>query len=169
VSHGHHPLDCKEENMKLAEVMTRDVETIAPDASLQQAAQRMEELNVGALPVCDGARLIGVVTDRDITVRGVSVGASASEDVVADCMSADPLYAYEDEPIEVALDRMRAAQVRRLMVMDRDKQLVGVVSLGDVAAKTPHKSEAATALEDISTPAKPDRPAKPARARKKVN
>ena len=156
--------------MKLAEVMTRDVETIPPDASLQRAAQRMEELNVGALPVCDGARLVGVVTDRDITVRGVSVGASVSEDVVADCMSAEPLYAFEDDSVEEALDRMRAAQVRRLMVIDRDKQLVGVVSLGDVATKAAaHKSEAATALQDISTPAKPDRPARPTRSRKKAS
>jgi len=155
--------------MKLAEVMTRDVETIPPDASLQQAAQRMEELNVGALPVCDGARLIGVVTDRDITVRGVSVGASPAGGMVADCMSAEPLYAYEDESVEEALDRMRAAQVRRLMVIDRDKQIVGVVSLGDVATKAPHKAGAATALEDISTPARPDRPARPSRSRKKTH
>lgn len=153
--------------MKLAEVMTRDVETIAPDTSLQLAAQRMEELNVGVLPVCDGARLIGVVTDRDITVRGVSVGASPGEDVVADCMSADPLYVYEDDPVEQALDRMRAAQVRRLMVIDHDKQLVGVVSLGDMATKAPDKTDAAAALGDISTPAKPDRPARKTRSRKK--
>ncbi len=153
--------------MKLAEVMTRDVETIAPDTSLQAAAQRMEELNVGALPVCDGARLIGVVTDRDITVRGVSVGASPGDDVVADCMSAEPLYAREDDSVEHALDRMRAAQVRRLMIIDGDKQLVGVVSLGDLATKAPNKADSATALEEISTPAKPDRPARKARARKK--
>ncbi|TXL76305.1 CBS domain-containing protein [Vineibacter terrae] len=154
--------------MKLAEVMTRDVETIAPDASLQEAAQRMEELNVGALPVCDGAQLIGVVTDRDIIVRGVSVGALPGEDVVADCMSAEPLFAFEDEPVEHALDRMRSAQVRRLMVIDRDKQLVGVVSLGDVATKAPHKAQAAAALQEISTPSKPDRPTRPPRRKKEA-
>jgi Mg/Co/Ni transporter MgtE len=82
-------------------------------------------------------------------------------------MSAEPLYAYEDDPVEQALDRMRSAQVRRLMVIDRDGQLVGVVSLGDVATKAPHKTETAAALEDISTPSKPDRPARATRSRKK--
>jgi CBS domain-containing protein len=156
----------KESDMKLGEVMTRDVETIPPDTTLQEAARRMEDLNVGALPVCDGKRLIGVVTDRDITVRGVSVGASATADVVADCMSAEPLFAFEDDPLEHAVERMRTAQVRRLMVVDRNKELVGVVALGDIATKTADRDQAASALEGISTPAKPDRPARRSRSRR---
>ena len=97
--------------MLVAEAMTRNIETVSPDASLQQAAQKMEELDVGVLPVCDGHRLLGIITDRDIAVRGVSAGASPTETLVQDCMSTDPAWCYEDDDVERALDEMEAGQI----------------------------------------------------------
>jgi predicted transcriptional regulator len=91
--------------------MTRDVETIPPDASLQQAAEAMEATGVGSLPVCDGRRL---VTDRDIVVRGAATGQSPVEMLVRDCMTDDISYAFEDEDAEAVLARMKTLQIRRL-------------------------------------------------------
>ena len=115
--------------------MTRDVETIAPDASLQQAAEAMEAMGVGSLPVCDGRRLVGTITDRDIVVRGVATGRSPVEMLVRECMTEDISYAFEDEDAEEVLARMKTLQVRRLAVLDREKNLVGIVSLGDIATE----------------------------------
>jgi len=83
--------------MQVSEIMTRGVETVAPDASLQQAAAAMEALGVGSLPICDGRRLVGVITDRDIVVRGVAAGFSPVDHTVAECMTADAAYAFADE------------------------------------------------------------------------
>ncbi|HEX2887971.1 CBS domain-containing protein [Vineibacter terrae] len=143
--------------MLVAEAMTRDIETISPDASLQQAAQKMEELDVGILPVCKGDRLQGVITDRDIIVRGVAAGASPTEVLVQDCMSTDPAWCYEDDQITAALDEMEAGRIRRLMVLDRHERLVGVLALGDIAVKAEADPETGAALAEISRPAAPDR------------
>ena len=153
--------------MLVAEVMTRNVEMIAPDASLQQAAQKMEELDVGVLPVCDGHRLLGVITDRDIAVRGVSTGASPTQTLVQDCMSTEPAWCYEDDPIDTALDEMEAGRIRRLMVLDHDERLVGVLALGDVAVKGQADRETGAALAEISRPATPDREG--LRAKRRLN
>ena len=107
--------------MQISEIMTRDVETIAPDASLQQAAAAMEALGVGSLPVCDGRRLVGAITDRDIVVRGVAAGLSPIDGLVSDCMTEDIAYAFCDEEADEVLERMKTLQVRRLAVLDRDK------------------------------------------------
>jgi CBS domain-containing protein len=117
--------------MQVSDVMTRDIETIPPDASLQQAAQAMEAIGVGSLPVCDGRRLVGTLTDRDIVVRGVAAGRSPIEMLVRECMTKDISYAFEDEDAEEVLARMKALQVRRLAVLDKEKNLIGIVSLGD--------------------------------------
>src|SRR6185503_16147343 len=89
--------------MQICEIMTREVETVPPDASLQKAAAAMEAVGVGSLPVCQGRRLVGAITDRDIVVRGVATGASPVDMLVRDCMSADISYAFEDEDVDAAL------------------------------------------------------------------
>ncbi|OGB23756.1 MAG: CBS domain-containing protein [Burkholderiales bacterium RIFCSPLOWO2_02_FULL_57_36] len=141
----------------ISEVMTRDVRTISPQENIRQAAQLMDELNVGAIPVCDDARLIGMVTDRDITVRATSAGDVPEETMVRDVMSVGVKTCFEDQPVDEVMEQMRDGQIRRVPVVDRETQnLIGIVSLGDVATK--HSAEVDRTLEKISTPAEPDRP-----------
>lgn len=141
---------------KVSDVMTRGVRSLSPADTLQFAAQAMDELAVGAVPVCDREHLVGMVTDRDITVRGTAQGLSARDACLKDVMSGEVRWCYEDQSIEEAANIMCEAQVRRLPVVDRDKRLVGMLSLGDVAVKSTAK-EAAQALREISVPAQPDR------------
>ena len=143
--------------MQVLDVMTRDVETIAPDASLQQAAEAMEAMGVGSLPVCDGRRLVGTLTDRDIVVRGVATGRSPVEMVVRECMTEDISYAFEDEDSEEVLARMKTLQIRRLAVLDKEKNLVGIVSLGDIATepRAADSKEVGEAIAEISEPSRP--------------
>lgn len=137
-------------------VMTRGVRSLSPADTLQLAAQAMEELEVGSIPVCDGQRLVGMVTDRDITLRGTACGLPADRTSLAQIMSGDVQWCYSDQSIEEAARLMSHAQVRRLPVVDQDKRLVGMLSLGDVATKA-DSAGAAQALRDISTPSAPDR------------
>jgi len=142
---------------RISEIMTRDVRIIAPTESLQRAAQIMDELNVGALPACEGERLAGMVTDRDIVVRAVSAGMSADSTPVSQVMSTNVQSCYEDEYVEDVMDRMRDVQIRRVPVMDRRERLVGMVSLGDIATKIRDDEEIKDTLEGISQPSQPDR------------
>jgi CBS domain-containing protein len=143
--------------MQISDVMTREVETVAPDASLQAAAAAMEAMGIGSLPVCQGRRLVGTLTDRDIVVRGVASGRSPIEMLVRECMTEDISYAFQDEDAEEVLARMRALQVRRLAVLDRDKNLVGIVSLGDIATepRAADLREVGEAIAEISEPSRP--------------
>jgi CBS domain-containing protein len=143
--------------MQIREIMTREVDVIRPDASVRDAALKMKELDVGAIPVCDGQKLQGLVTDRDITVRAVAEGRNPSEVQVAEVMSGDIAYCFEDETVEQAANLMESKQIRRLPVLDRNKQLAGIISLGDISVRTEgsrQKDLAADALEEISEPAK---------------
>lgn len=134
----------------VSEIMSTDVQVIGPQETLRSAARLMQELDVGALPVCDGERLLGMLTDRDITVRGVAEGLKPDESCVGDVMSAEVMYATEGQSAEDALQMMGEQQVRRLPVIDNDKHLVGVVSLGDFALRQDgHIDEA---VRDISQP-----------------
>ena len=110
--------------MQICEVMTREVETVTPDASLQQAAMAMEAMGVGSLPVCAGRRLVGTLTDRDIVVRGVATGRSPVDMQVRECMTEDISWAFEEEDAEEVLHRMQTLQVRRLAVLDKEKNLI---------------------------------------------
>ncbi len=143
--------------MQVSEIMTREVETVAPDASLQQAAAAMEALGVGSLPVCDGERLVGAITDRDIVVRAVAAGLSPVDSVVSDCMTSDIAYAFCDEEADDVLERMKALQVRRLVVLDRDKSLKGIVALGDIATepRAAALGSVGAAVAEISEPSRP--------------
>jgi len=137
--------------------MTPDVEVIAPQSTIREAAQLMDEINVGSLPVCDGRRLLGMVTDRDITIRATAAGKSPDECLVEEVMSEGADWCFEDEAVEDAMEKMQARQIRRLPVVDRDKMLVGIISLGDLAVDTERQEEVAETLERISDPAKPER------------
>mgnify|MGYP006146358997 CR=1 FL=1 len=138
------------------DVMTQGVQTLAPHDTVEQAARVMESLDVGVLPVCDGARIVGMLTDRDIVVRGVAQGLAATTTPLEDVMSAQVEWVFEDEGLTEVTARMQQLQIRRLPVLDRDKRLVGIVSLGDLAAKG-DAHQAGAALADISEPARPTR------------
>jgi CBS domain-containing protein len=120
--------------MKVSEVMTRDVCLARPDETLQQVADRMAARDIGFMPVGDDERLLGTITDRDIVVRAVARGLDGST-LVRDAMTQDVKYCYEDEEMEHVVQNMGNIQVRRLPVVDRNKRLVGVVSLADGALK----------------------------------
>lgn len=142
---------------EVSEVMTRGVRTMRPGDSLVQAAQAMDALDVGALPVCDGERLVGMLTDRDIVLRGVAQGRTPERTRLADVMTAKVDYCYEDDSMESVAELMQRARIRRLPVVDHDRRLVGIVSLGDMAVKGDAEADAAQALAGVSKPARPDR------------
>ena len=142
----------------VAEIMTRGVRTMSPDDTVVQAAQAMDELNVGVIPVCDGEKLVGMVTDRDIVVRGVAQEADTASMRLADVMSTNVRCATEDEDVDEVLDEMARSQIRRMPVVDRKEHLVGIITLGDIAAKTSDEEmDVAHSLGNISEPASPDR------------
>jgi CBS domain-containing protein len=134
--------------MQLKEVMTRRVETIEPSTGLRQAAKTMKDLDVGVLPVCDGDRLVGLVTDRDLTVRGLAEGSAAS---VAEVMTPEVAFCFEDQELAEAANLMEERQIRRIPVLSREKRLVGMVSLGDLA-NTGDQALAGEVLERVSQP-----------------
>ncbi|MDN7700482.1 CBS domain-containing protein [Burkholderia semiarida] len=138
----------------VSEVMTRDAATIGPTQSLREAARLMSELNVGALPVCDGTRLIGMLTDRDIVVRAVSMGVPPNESIEG-VVSGPANWCYEDDDISVVQKKMEDAQIRRVPVVDRQKRLLGIVALGDLA--TAADGAMSSTLGAVSAPARPDR------------
>jgi CBS domain-containing protein len=138
--------------MRVNEVMTPDVQCLAPDASLQAAAAKMKSLDVGAIPVCENDRLVGMVTDRDITVRATAEGEDPQKILVRDIMTPDILYCFEDQLVSEAGELMKENQVRRLVVLNRDKRLVGIVSLGDLATETRDEELAGATLEAVSEP-----------------
>jgi len=123
----------------VADIMRRDVHLASPDDTVQQAARQMREEDTGALPVGEGDRLVGMVTDRDVAVRLAAEGRDPSRTKVREVMSPEVRYVFEDEDLEHVADNMAEQQVRRLPVMNRQKRLVGVVSIADIAkAAKPH-------------------------------
>ncbi len=136
-------------NKKIKDVMTSGVETVSPGTTLREAAQKMRDLNVGPLPVCDGQKLAGIITDRDIVVRGIAMGHDPNTSKVSDVLTPDVEYCYEDDSIEKAAKYMGEKQIRRLMVVDTNKNLVGIISLGDISQEVSGR-KAGEALEEIS-------------------
>jgi CBS domain-containing protein len=138
--------------MKISEVMTRDVRIADPEMTIGEAAQLMGELDAGILPVANSERLIGMLTDRDIAVRGVGQGLGP-ETKVSELMTQDVKYCYEDEDCEDVVRNMGEIQLRRLPVVNRDKRLVGIVSIGDLAVTMGPDGEAiGDSLAGISRP-----------------
>ncbi|HAC01640.1 CBS domain-containing protein [Brevundimonas diminuta] len=136
--------------MKIRDVMSKNVQVARPEDTLQNVAGRMAAGDFGFIPVADGDRLIGALTDRDIVVRGVASGAGP-EARVLDVLSRDALVVRADDDLKVALDLMSSRQIRRLPVVDKDGRLVGVVSLGDLSTRVKERY-AGEALEEISRP-----------------
>ena len=134
--------------MIISEVMTRDVRIVSPDDSLESAAQLMEEQDFGSLPVAENDRLVGMLTDRDITIRAVARGLIPRECTVREVMSEEVKYVYDDESVRDVAIVMGDLHVRRLPVLDRAKRLVGIVSLGDLALTKP--TSAGDALQAIA-------------------
>ncbi len=137
--------------MKVRDCMTRDVRVAAPNQTLRDAALLMCELDVGVLPVGDDERLVGMVTDRDIAVRGVGQG-KGPDALVSEVMTDTVKYCYDDQSIEEVSRSMGDVQVRRMPVVDRQKRLVGIISLSDIANGEGAVDEAGEALRDISQP-----------------
>jgi CBS domain-containing protein len=139
--------------MKVKEIMTKSVETIAPDMPIQEAADRMRSLDVGVLPVSKGDRLVGILTDRDLTIRAVAQGKDPKRTPVQEAMTVDFVYCFEDQETEEAERIMEKNQIRRLPVLSDSKLLVGIVSLGDLATKTDERRAGET-LEKVSQPSR---------------
>ncbi len=135
--------------MRVSEAMTRDVRLATPGQSIRDAAKTMSEIDAGILPVGENDRLIGMITDRDIAVRAVAIG-KGPETPVRDVMSAEVKYCFEDDEIDDVCKNMANIQVRRLPVISRDKRLVGILSLADLAKKA--GSKAAEAVRGVSKP-----------------
>lgn len=136
--------------------MTAEVECIGPQASLQEAADRLRQLNVGSMPVCESDRLVGMITDRDITVRCTAEGKHPAQGRVQEAMTPSVHYCFDDQEVAEAAEQMRDHQIRRLCVLDRNKRLVGIVSLGDLALETGDNDLAGSTLERISEPSDAD-------------
>jgi CBS domain-containing protein len=147
----------EEEIMLLKDVMTRQVECVGPDDTIQAAARKMRDLNVGPVPVCgtDG-KLAGMVTDRDLAVRAVADGHDPKACKVRDVMTPEVVYCFEDQDTQDASRIMQDKQIRRVLVLNRDKRMTGIVSLGDLAVDA-SKQQAGETLRAVSEPAEPRR------------
>jgi len=136
--------------MKVSEVMTRDVQLIEPTQTIRDAAKMMAELDAGIMPVREGDRLVGMITDRDIAVRAVAQG-KGPDTPIREVMTEDVKYCYEDDDTQDVARNMAEIQVRRLPVLNQDKRLVGIISLGDLAV-TDEPGKAGEAVAGISQP-----------------
>ena len=136
--------------MKVHEIMTAHARCVGPENTLVEAAGLMRELDVGALPVCDEDRLAGMVTDRDITLRGVAGGRDPNTTPIRDVMSPGIVYVFADQEVEEVARIMEQRQIRRVPVLNREKRLVGIVSLGDIAVKEGKDSRSGDTLQSIS-------------------
>ncbi len=142
--------------MIVADVMTRGVECVEPDNSLVEAARKMKKMDIGIVPVCgQDEKLIGMLTDRDIVIRALADARDIHETKVRDIMTPAVVFCQQDQPVEHAAHLMRENQIRRLVVLDENKRLIGIVSLGDLAVDTDDEQLAGSALEGISQPAHP--------------
>jgi CBS domain-containing protein len=137
--------------MKVSEVMTRDVETVAPNTTLQEAARLMERIDAGVLPIVENGRLAGIVTDRDIVIRAIAAGSDPATTQARDIMSAEVKYVFDDEDVGDVAETMADLQVRRLPVVNRERQVVGIISIGDLAREE-RPRKVGEALQGISRP-----------------
>lgn len=142
--------------MKISDVMTREIKSLNPNDNINHAADLMRQYNVGSLPVCENNKVIGIITDRDITIRAVAEGDNSDTTIVRDIMSTNPVYIDECMDSKDAGRIMSERQIRRLPVVDKNKTLVGIVSLGDIATEPYTRTEASDALSSISEPSSPE-------------
>ena len=144
--------------MLVSDAMTRDVKICTPGQTIREAARTMAEIDAGALPVGENDRLIGMITDRDIAVRGVAQGRGP-DTPVREIMSEHVEYCYDDENLDRVAQGMAQVRVRRLPVVNREKRLVGILSLGDVALREGQREIVAETVAGVSTPGGPHRQA----------
>jgi CBS domain-containing protein len=131
--------------------MTASVEVISPFTPLQEAAEKMRVFDAGSLPICDGNKVLGMLTDRDIVVRAVAKGMHPEQTMVSDVMSEEVVYLFDDQDVSEAAKLMEERQIRRLLILNRDKELAGLVSLGDLAQFTDAKVSGHV-LEQVTEP-----------------
>jgi len=136
----------------LKEIMTSNVDIISRNASAEDAAMKMKHLNVGAIPICDGERLCGMVTDRDLVLRVMAEGLDPKQVRLSEATSSEVFFCYEDEDLEKASHVMSQKQIRRLPILSRAKKLVGIVSLGDLAVRGKDTQTSGDVLEQVSRP-----------------
>lgn len=141
--------------MQIAQIMTKGVALTDPGTTIREAARTMREENIGALPVGENDRLVGMVTDRDIAVRGVAEDKAPGSCTVRECMSEKVYYVFEDEDENRAAEMMAEHQVRRLPVLNRDKRLVGIVAMADLARTAGEATE--HAAQGVSQPSRAPR------------
>jgi CBS domain-containing protein len=134
--------------MKVREIMTTDVECVAPETGAVELAQKMKALDVGFLGICENDRLIGTVTDRDLVIRGIAEEVDIHSCKARDVMTEKVVWCYEDDDIEDVAEKMREKEVRRVLILNQQKRLVGVVSLGDISKVK--EEESGRTLKDIS-------------------
>ena len=139
--------------MQIKEIMTREPVVIGPDVVLKEAAERMRDLDSGVMPVGQNDRLVGMLTDRDITIRATAAGKDPNRTRVEEVMTPDVVYCFEDDDAVAAANIMEEHQLRRLIVLNRDKRLVGILSLGDLAVHTADDRLAGEVAEAVSEPA----------------
>lgn len=138
--------------MLVRETMTRNVELGVPEMSLVEVAQKMREGDFGLLPIGEEDRLVGVITDRDIVIRAVAEGKDPQKTFAREIMSSKVLYCYEDQSLEEVAENLGENQIRRLPVLNREKRLVGILSLGDLALSDDQPEKIGKALDQISKP-----------------
>src|SRR5436190_14475097 len=147
----------KEVFMRVAEIMTRDPEVLPSDFILKDAALKMQQLDVGMLPIRDGDRLVGMLTDRDITLRATAEGRDPTKTRVREVMTPEVVYCFEDQDVSEAAKLMQEKQIRRLPILNREKRLVGIVSLGDLAVHSAEEMTVSKTIKEVSAPAEPKR------------
>lgn len=141
--------------MTLRELMTSEIETVPVHASLREAAERMEALDVGFLPVQENDAVVGIVTDRDITIRAIAHGADPESTPVSSIMTDNMWCLPQDRDVREAAELMAERQIRRLLVLDSDNRMVGVISLGDLALHAERDCHIGDVLERVSEPGQP--------------
>jgi CBS domain-containing protein len=155
--------------MKIKDVMVQDVITINPSASLAEAAQLMRQANVGILPVVEEGQVCGVITDRDLVVRAIAVGADLASTPVGECATGDPVVAHPDWNLDQAMEAMARAQIGRLPVIDDDNTLAGIVTLGSLALRSKKTKETLEAAKAVSSRSVKATPHPPSSSRPKPN
>jgi CBS domain-containing protein len=134
--------------MKISEIMTTNVECVTPESSIPELAHKMKTLDVGFLGICDNDRLVGSVTDRDIVVRAIAGGRDVNSTTARDIMTPDVIWCSEDDDVKTVAEKMRDKEVRRIVILNKEKRLVGVVSLGDISKV--EEKESGKTLKDIA-------------------
>ena len=143
--------------LRIKDVMTPQAEVISPDATTEDAAALMKTLDIGVLPVCDEEGLVGILTDRDLVVRVLAATRDPKAMLVGEAMTPSVVYCFDDDDVEHAASVMAGQQIRRLPVLDKNRKLVGIVSVGDIAVNTQDHQLTGKVLEDVSQPSLPRR------------